>query len=94
MQTKGAGGPRSPAQRKAMLLLQANGAGAGTKKRARRSGVSKPAVVITELPYQSNKVGGGGINVGPGWDAWALGTAAAGGNIGACPATVCTALHD
>ncbi len=37
-----------------------NGAGAG-KKRARRSvGSTKPAVVITELPYQTNKVRRGG----------------------------------
>ncbi len=37
-----------------------NGNGAAGKKRAKRSGgSSKPAVVVTELPYQTNKVGRG-----------------------------------
>ena len=48
-------------------LAAGNGNGASGKKRAKRSGgSSKPAVVVTELPYQTNKVGGAGSGA-EGW---------------------------
>ena len=52
--------PNNPA-----ALAAGNGNGASGKKRAKRSGgSSKPAVVVTELPYQTNKVGGGKTGLG------------------------------